>query len=66
MTFMNLKSWSPVSVFKKKRNSRDLPGGPVVKNPPSNAGEMGSILGQGTKIPHALRLKKKGKTEAIL
>ena len=30
----------------------DVPGGPVVKNPLSNAGEMGSIYGWGTKIPH--------------
>ena len=30
-----------------------FPGGPVVKNPPSNAGDMGSIPGGGTKIPHA-------------
>ena len=32
----------------------------MVKNPPSNAGGTGSILGQGTKIPHAsglLRLR---------
>ena len=29
------------------------PGGPVVKNPPSNAGYMGSVPGQGTKISHA-------------
>ena len=34
-------------------NDRDFPGGPVVKNPPSNAGDAGSIPGQGTKIPHA-------------
>ena len=34
--------------------SRDFPGGPVVKNPPSNAGDTGSIPGQGTKIPHAV------------
>ena len=26
----------------------------MVKNPPSNAGDMGSISGGGTKIPHAL------------
>ena len=26
---------------------RDFPGGPVVKNPPSNAGDMGSIPGLG-------------------
>ena len=36
-----------------KINWRDFPGGPVVENPPSNAGDEGSILGQGTKIPHA-------------
>ena len=28
----------------------DFPGGPVVKNPPSNAGKAGSIPGRGTKI----------------
>ena len=31
----------------------DFPGGPVVKNLPSNAGDVGSIPGWGTKIPHA-------------
>ena len=31
----------------------DFPGGPVVKNPLSNAGDTCSIPGQGTKIPHA-------------
>ena len=30
---------------------RDFPGGPVVKNLPSNAGDVGLILDQGTKIP---------------
>ena len=34
--------------------ARDFPGGPVVKNLPSNAGDTGSIPGQGTKIPHAM------------
>ena len=29
------------------------PGGPVVKNLPYNAGDAGSIPGQGTKIPRA-------------
>ena len=31
---------------------RDFPGGPEVKNPPSNAGDMGSIPGskQGTQV----------------
>ena len=32
---------------------RAFPGGPVVKNPPANAGNMGSILGSG-KSPHAM------------
>ena len=30
----------------------DFPGGPVVKNPPANAGDIGSIPGSG-KTPHA-------------
>ena len=32
----------------------DFPGGAVVKNPPSNAGDMGSSPGWGIKIPHAM------------
>ena len=35
------------------KSSGDFPGSPVVKNPPYNAGDAGSIPGQGTKIPHA-------------
>ena len=31
----------------------DFPGGPVVKNLPSNTGDTGSIPGLGIKIPHA-------------
>ena len=31
---------------------RDFPGGPVVKSLPSNAGDMGFIPSQGTKILH--------------
>ena len=30
-----------------------FPGGLVVKNPPCHAGNMGSIPGQGIKLPHA-------------
>ena len=30
-----------------------FPGGPVVKNPPHNAGDISSIPDWGTKIPHA-------------
>ena len=33
---------------------RDFPGHPVGKTLPSNAGDGGSIPGQGTKIPHAM------------
>ena len=40
-----------------KPGLRDFPGGPVVKNPPCNAGDVGSIPGQGTKILHAVELK---------
>ena len=31
----------------------DFPGSPVVKSPPSNAGDSGSTPGQGTKTPHS-------------
>ena len=50
------QSLSPV-LGEGQRNIRittwDFPGGAVVKNPPSNAGDTGSIPGRGTKIPHA-------------
>ena len=35
------------------KNKQDFPGGPVVKNSPSNAGDTGSTPSHGTKIPHA-------------
>ena len=38
-----------------RANSRDCPGGPVVKKPPSNAGDMDLIPVLGTKISHAER-----------
>ena len=31
----------------------DFPGGPVVKNPPSSAGDVSLIPVRGTKIPHS-------------
>ena len=40
-----------------KNSIRDFPGGPVVKNPPCNSGDTGSIPGQETKIPHARATK---------
>ena len=33
----------------------DFPGGTVVRNPPFDAGDAGSIPGLGTKIPHTTR-----------
>ena len=54
---------SPFPVRDKKLWFLDFPSGPVVKSLPPNAGSVGSILGQGTKVPHAveygLTLKKK-------
>ena len=38
-----------------KTTMRDFLCGPVVKDPPLNAGDMGSTLGQGTKVPHTVR-----------
>ena len=43
-----------VEITPVEKNARDFPGGPVVKNLPSNAGDAGSIPGRGTKIPHAV------------
>ena len=37
----------------QKKLHWDSPGGPVVKNLPANAGDMGSIPGWGTKILQA-------------
>ena len=39
--------------LKKKVDNRDFPGGVVVKNPPANAGDMGSSPGLGRS--HRLR-----------
>ena len=39
-------------IFFKIKHRSDFPGGPVIKNPPSNAGDAGSIPGWETKIPH--------------
>ena len=39
---------------KKKKSLWDFPGNPVVKNPPSKAGDTGLIPGQGGKIAYAL------------
>ena len=36
----------------QEKEEGDFPGGPVVKNPPADAGDTGSIPDPGTKIPH--------------
>ena len=43
------------------RHLEDVPGGPVVKTLPSNAGGAGSIPGQEAKIPYA----SESKTQSI-
>ena len=53
--------WTPNKTLKSESVSdlhflikyRDFPGGPVVKNLPANAGDMGSTPGPGARIPHA-------------
>ena len=40
-------------IWNKQNTFRDFPGGPVIKNPPCNTGDVGSIPGQGTRIPRA-------------
>ena len=36
-----------IKTHRLRVNEEDFPGGPVVKNPPANAGNMGSIPGWG-------------------
>ena len=50
--FFNFSGGFKVFIHVQKKDW-DFPRGPVVKNPPSNAGDMSSIPGRGTKIPHA-------------
>ena len=40
--------------FNQKIETGDFPGGPVVKNLPSNAEDACSVPGQGIKIPHTM------------
>ena len=62
-TFREASFKQPTVPF--KMNSRDFPGGPVVKSLPSDAKDAVSNPGWGTKIPHAvgqLSLRTTGKT----
>ena len=50
-------------MLNKQRHSRDFSGGPAVKSLPSNAGGLGLIPGQKTRIPHASeQLSPRGET----
>ena len=40
------------SLLQPTRSVRDFPGGLVIKKPLCYAGDMSSIPGRGTKIPH--------------
>ena len=53
---LKLSQHCPLAIlqYKIKIKFRDFPSGPVIKKVPCNAGDMGSIQGLGTKIPHAL------------
>ena len=49
------KAWKVLDVWLHGHRYKmgDVPGGPVVKNLPSTAGDAGLIPGQGTRIPDA-------------
>ena len=51
---MRVQQTAPNGWGSRTEGVEDFPGGPVVKNSPSNVGDMGSIPGQGTQIPHAM------------
>ena len=48
----------PLAVISAAMWYWDFPGGPAVKASPSSEGGVGSIPGQGAKIPHNLQPKK--------
>lgn len=49
-----MEEWLKIRLPESKFQARDFPGGPVVKNLPSGAGDTGLALGQGTKITLAM------------
>ena len=51
--FSTLNIWSPHIRAIQELIPTDFPGDPVVKNLPSSVGDVGSVPGWGTKIPHA-------------
>ena len=54
MNVWKKKMWciNRIEYYSAPKQQQDFPGSPVVKNPPSNVGDVGSVPGQGTKIPH--------------
>ena len=54
---LKLTQYCTSTIFQLKgggwNGGADFPSSPVVKNPPCNAEDTGSIPSQGTKIPHA-------------
>ena len=42
-----------------KSGLRDFPGGSVTESLPYNAGDVSSVPGRGTKIPHAMEQQEK-------
>ena len=41
------------SLFTIEKNVEDFPAAPIIKNPPSNAGDVDLIPGKSTNISHA-------------
>ena len=52
VTLKNIRSLT--SSTDQKLRLKDIPGGPVVKNSPCDAGNTGSSPGQGPEFPHAV------------
>ena len=53
MFIIGAKRW-----WELEKREEHCSGGPVDKNPPANAGDMGSIPGLGIKIPQCCRVTK--------
>ena len=59
-----LSGWKPIPMMTfKSLQCKDFPRGPVIKTPPSNARDEGSIPGGGAEIPYASRPRNKKTTK---